>query len=138
MKKLRLAMLAASLAGVMTTTTQADPFERPPEQYAPVWYTPFPYQRNINMDWGVTGINPVTSPNPAGIPGANYEGYLDPSLWPSDAVALTGAVQFFTAANSPYGVAGIGINNIGGAGPASGTAVFTIDNVADDLGGYSQ
>lgn len=130
MKNVMKTVVLTSLFALMITMAQADPFIRPP---GPVWYTPFPYQRNINMDWGVTGVNPVTDSNPSGIPGANYEGTLDPELWGSDAVTLTGAATWFSAATSPTnGIPGIGINNIGGAGPLSGTAVFTINNVDDN------
>jgi hypothetical protein len=130
MKNAKKTVVLTSLFALMVTMAQADDFYRPPDENnnAPVWSTPFPYQRNIDMNFNV---NPVASPG-SGIPGAVYEGTLDSSLLSSDFVTLSGSVQWFTAANSPNGVAGIGIYNTTG-GPLSGSAVFHIDNLDDNL-----
>jgi hypothetical protein len=117
---LTLAPLALLLGGV--GQTKADPFIRPPEIYAPEWYTPFPYQRNIDMGFPV---NPVAPANPSGIPGAVYEGTDDPALMASDYVSLTGDVSWSAGL--------IGINNLLGVNPEMGTAVFHIDDLDDDL-----
>jgi hypothetical protein len=110
-----------SLFAIMTATAQADQFINPPETYAPVWYTSFPYQRNIDMGFAV---NPVAAPSDTGIPGAVYEGTLDPSLMGSDYVTLN---------NVTWSAGGIGINNVGGNTTLTGTAIFHIDNVDDNL-----
>ena len=95
---------------------QASPFVFPPEQYTAdpdwEWVTPFPYQRNILWDF---------SSDPTSNPAYDYEGYDDDALKCSDWVFLDG-VSYFP------GLGAIGIDNTGGNDPASGWAVFHIDN----------
>ncbi len=119
-------LFTVCIASVITIA-QADPFIMPPEIYAPVWSTPFPYQRNINIGFGV---NPVSSPG-SGIPGAVYEGTLDPSLLGSDYVSFTGAVSWYGSLPgiTPTGL--IGIDNRTGTNTLTGTAVFTIDDTTN-------
>jgi len=89
------------------------PFENPPETNPNItWETPFPYQRNIMMDFAVDPVGPVGP-----IPGADYEGYDDADLWDSDFVTMTGAVRWDEAKG------GIGI-----FGGGSGTITFHFDN----------
>ena len=92
----------------------AHPFINPPEIYAPDWQTVFPYQRNIYWNFEVM---PEGGP-PGPVPGAVYEGWLDPSLWSSDYVTLSGDVVWDSSLES------IGIGNTGG----TGEAIFHLDN----------
>jgi len=131
MKNATKTVVLTSLFTLMITMVQADPFIRPPETYAPVWYTSFPYQRNIDMGFSV---NPVSSPG-YGIPGAVYEGTLDPSLLSSDYVTLTGAATWYASvlvSGSTY-TGLIGIDNRAGNSTLTGTAIFHIDNIDDSL-----
>ncbi len=89
-----------------------------------MWYTPFPYQRNINVGFAV---NPVASPG-SGIPGAVYEGWLDPSLKVSDFVSFTGSVNWYGTVPGISQTGLIGIDNRSGSGVLTGTATFHIDN----------
>ena len=114
----------ATLWALMITLAQADPFIRPPETYAPQWYTPFPYQRNINMEFGVS---PVGAPG-NGIPGAVYEGWLDPTLKVSDYVTLGGSTSWYATLSGITQTGLIGIDNRLGTEVLTGTAVFHIDN----------
>jgi hypothetical protein len=129
MKNLIHALAITSLAVLVVTPAQADPFIRPPETYAPVWYTSFPYQRNIDMGFS---INPV-APAGNGIPGAVYEGYLDPTLEDSDYVTLTGNTLWMTPSPTTPQTDLIGIDNRTGSSTLTGTAVFHIDNTTDPL-----
>jgi hypothetical protein len=124
-KALSLSILA--IACVLLTNVQADPFVMPPENYAPVWSTPFPYQRNINMDFNV---NPVAAPG-NGIPGAVYEGYLDPSLKTSDYVMLTGDTQWYESLPGFTQTGFLGIDNRHGTSSLSGDVIFHIDNTSN-------
>src|SRR5208337_3611901 len=90
MKNLMKTVGVTSLFALMITMAQADQFINPPEIFAPVWYTAFPYQRNIDMGFSVY---PVSSPG-SGIPGAVYEGTLDPYLLGSDYVTLNGVTWY--------------------------------------------
>ena len=130
MKNVTKAVLFVSLFALMTTMVQAAEFIRPPETCAPVWYTSFPYQRNINMTFPV---NPVASANPDGIPGADYEGYDNPSLWPSDYVTFTPNVTWYASDANAGGAAAIGIDNTSGDTLLTGTATFHIDDLDDSL-----
>jgi hypothetical protein len=121
-KALCLALLA--VACVSSTNVQADPFIMPPETYAPVWETSFPYQRNINMDFNV---NPVAAPG-SGIPGAVYEGYLDPTLKVSDYVTLTGDAQWYESVSGFTQTGFLGIDNRNGTSTLYGSLTFHIDN----------
>jgi len=88
-------------------------FVNPPETNPNItWETQFSYQRNIMMDFGV---NPLGTVGP--IPGADYEGYDDASLWNSDFVTMTGDIHWDQAKG------GIGI-----FGGGSGTITFHFDN----------
>lgn len=124
------ATLFAVCVASVVTMAQADPFIMAPEIYAPVWNTPFPYQRNINMGFD---INPATAPNPSGIPGAVYEGTLDPSLMSSDAVAFTGAASWYGSLPGITQTGLIGIDNRTGNTTLTGTVVFTIDDTTVPL-----
>jgi hypothetical protein len=127
MKNAMKTVVLASLFALMITLAQADPFIRPPETFAPVWYTTFPYQRNIDMGFG---INPVSSPG-SGIPGAVYEGTLDPALKVSDFVQLTGSVSWYGSLGGFTQTGLIGIDNRQGSSTLTGAAVFHIDNTPD-------
>jgi hypothetical protein len=116
-----------ALFALTITLAQADPFIHPPETYAPVWHTMFPYQRNIDMGFGV---NPVGAPG-LGIPGAVYEGWLDPTLKISDYVSFTGSVGWYGTVSGITQTGLIGIDNRLGSGVLTGTAVFHIDNTAE-------
>lgn len=117
-----LAVVALTLA--RPEAAQADSFIKPPETYAPVWFTSFPYQRNINLDFA---INPVGSPG-GGIPGAVYEGWLDPTLKSSDFVTLSGAVSWYSSPSGITQTGLLGIDNRTGGSLLTGTAAFHIDN----------
>jgi hypothetical protein len=125
MKNAMKTVVLTSLFTLMITMAQADQFIRPPETYAPVWYTSFPYQRNIDMGFSV---NPVSSPG-YGIPGAVYEGTLDSSLLSSDYVTLTGAATWYASVSGFTQTGLIGIDNRAGNSTLTGTAVFHIDNI---------
>lgn len=116
-----------AIIGLLVTSglAQADPFARPPETYAPFWHKPFPYQRNINMNFAIT---PAGVPG-SGIPGAVYEGLLDPSLLSVDQVTFTGSVQWYGSRLGRSGL--IGIDNQTGTQPLSGTAVFHLGATSD-------
>jgi hypothetical protein len=117
MRKLITICSAALICSLLTVgVAQASPFVMPPELNWPEWVTPFPYQRNILLDFSV---DPVGPPGP--IPGADYEGNDDPLLWDSDYVTLDG-VSYFPDWDA------IGIDNTGGTETVSGSAVFHIDN----------
>jgi hypothetical protein len=124
-----LAGAALFIAVAFSQLAQAETFQRPPETYwAPPWQGGFPYQRNIYWDFSVS---PVGGPSAAGTPGTIYEGFLDPVLKYSDSVAFTGAYQWFSAAVSPDGAAGVGIDNRNGATALTGTFIISLDNVKD-------
>ncbi|MHC4631478.1 MAG: hypothetical protein ACYS9C_09425 [Planctomycetota bacterium] len=119
MKKIINICSVALIAWLLTVgVAQASPFVYPPELNWPggEWETPFPYQRNIFLDFSV---------DPRGhtgkIPGADYEGYDDSLLWDSDYVFFDG-VSYFPDLGA------IGIDNTGGNDQVSGSAVFHIDN----------
>ena len=111
------------------TVAPADVFDWPPETHAPVWQTPFPYQRNVNLGFGV---NPVAAPG-LGIPGAVYEGWLDPQLMVGDYVQLSGAVQWFDTLAGFTQTGLVGIDNRAGASPLSGWLTIRLDNTTSDL-----
>jgi hypothetical protein len=125
MKRASLAILALMAVGGVA---RADVFDKPPEINAPAWGTPFPYQRNINLGFGV---NPVAAPG-SGIPGAVYEGWYDFVLKATDQVTFDGSVQWYdnVAGITPTGL--IGIDNRGGTATLTGTAIFHVDNVPWD------
>lgn len=127
MKHISKSVGAATVWALMITLAQADPFINPPETYAPQWYTPFPYQRNINMGFAV---NPVAAPG-SGIPGAVYEGWLDPTLKVSDYVSFTGSVSWYNTIPGVTQTGLIGIDNRLGNGLLTGTALIHIDNTPD-------
>jgi hypothetical protein len=108
----------------------AIPFQNPPEEFAPDWWTQFPYQRNIYWDFAVP---PVGGP-PGPLPGAHYQGTLDPILWESDFVELTGDTEWFPDVPVTGGTVtgAIGIDNRAGATELTGTAVFHLDNKGPD------
>jgi hypothetical protein len=113
MKKLIKMCSLALICWLLTVgVAKATPFVvMPPEVYWPVpgvWETPFPYQRNILWDFSTIW--------------AHYEGTDDPVLYPSDWWSVTGDVVWFRDLNM------IGIDNTNGTGPASGYAIFHIDN----------
>jgi hypothetical protein len=120
-------LMFVSFLVLVIPTAQADTFVRAPETYAPVWYTAFPYQRNINMLFAVT---PVGSPG-SGIPGAIYEGWLDPSLLDSDYVLLTGDVSWYASLSGITETGLVGIDNRLGSSTLTGTALFHIDNTTN-------
>jgi hypothetical protein len=88
----------------------------PPETNAPVWVTPFPYQRNINYL--------LASAYPT-IP--FYEGTDDGVLFPSDYYEIIGDEIIQDPVN------GIGFDNTGGGFVRYGTVVFHIDNWDRDI-----
>jgi hypothetical protein len=127
------ALVVVALAAMaLAPNTLAMPFERPPEQYIPGWECPFPYQRNIYWDFG---ISPVGGPSANGTPGAHYEGWLDDRLKVSDWVEFTGDVEWFPTYTDPvtgYVYTGVvGIDNRQGATTKSGTIVYHLDNRPD-------
>ncbi len=110
-----LAVLVLSSALVV----QADPFVRPPEVFGTNWWSVFPYQRNIDMNFT---NNPESSPG-SGIPGATYEGTLDSSLLDSDFVTLSYSASWFPNK--------LGIDNTLGTTSLFGQATFHIDDLPD-------
>ncbi len=92
-RKLTTLGVVACLALALAPSAWGDIFVVPPENTATAlgpWSTPFPYQRNIFIDF----LLPPAPPDPAGIPGAVYEGTLDPLLRGSDFYTVSnGAVQ---------------------------------------------
>jgi hypothetical protein len=116
MKRIVKILSVIGLAVACTNLAQASPFINwPPEDNAPEWYTSFPYQRNILMDFSV---DPRGGP-PGPIPGADYEGYDDPYLWESDYVELW---------DIDWTPGYLGIDNTNGADTAGGYVVLHIDN----------
>ncbi len=113
MKKVTLTFTIVLVAGSLA---QADSFDKPPETYAPVWQTRFPYQRNINMGFGV---DPVRAPG-NGIPGAVYEGSLDGDLRVNDYVTLTPYAQWYATSPEIIPTGLIGIDNRSGTGRVEG------------------
>jgi len=124
-KALCLSLLAVGC--VSLANVQADPFVMPPETYSPDWQTSFPYQRNIYMDFNVS---PVAAPG-NGIPGAVYEGYLDPTLKASDYVTLDGAAQWYDSVPGFTQTGLIGIDNRTGTSTLTGYLIFHIDNTTN-------
>jgi len=113
MKHLMTILLTATVVLAVSSSVWSSPFVYPPETNPEItWQTPFPYQRNIMMDFNADPVGPVGP-----IPGADYEGYDDPILWDSDFVTLTGDVRWDPAKG------GIGI-----FGGGSGTITFHFDN----------
>jgi len=125
MKKTMKTVALTSLFALTITMVQADPFINPPENNYPGWVTTFPYQRNIDLGFGVY---PVSSPG-NGIPGAIYEGGLDPGLLYSDHITLSGDVGWFTGLSGISRTGLIGIDNRLGNTTLTGTAVIRLDNV---------
>lgn len=121
MKKIIKICSVALIAWLLTVgVAQASPFVAPPEENWADWETSSPYQRNIYWDFSIDPTIPPTFYNdPAA--DVHYQGYDDPSLWDSDYVSLDG-VSWFPS------IGAIGIDNSNGATPASGYAVFHIDN----------
>lgn len=121
MKKTVIATVGLALLIALGTAAFAEPFEQPPEEYAPGWAWGFPYQRNIVWDFE---IDPRVAPPPGN--GAEYEGTLDPLLWDSDSVDLAGEVGWLANYGTlPYGLVGI-FNTT--TQPASGEIIFHLDN----------
>ena len=123
-------MTIAVLAFV-SSIVWADPFINEPKDHWPInwniagepviteWQTDFPYQRNIRYTFDDPGVpdEPI------------YQGYDDPTLYPSDYVEIVG-LQYFTA--DPTGLTGaqglLGIDNRQGTEFANGRVTFHIDN----------
>jgi hypothetical protein len=100
-------------SGMPASPTDIISFVYPPENNSNInWSGPYPYQRNIYMDFST---NPVGATGP--IPGAVYEGYDDPYLWNSDFVTMTGDVRW----DETTGAIGI-------FGGGFGTITFHFDN----------
>jgi hypothetical protein len=133
MKKVTKTVVLASLFALMATMAQADEFIRPPETYAPVWYTSFPYQRNINMLFPESPLGGPSDTYDVGIPGAVYEGYDDPSLMSSDYVVFGGSVEWYASVSGIWANGAIGIDNRTGETAETGTATFHIDDLDDGL-----
>jgi hypothetical protein len=132
----RWTLAVAVLVVVFGPLASATPFVSPPEVQPHVvvppggWATSFPYQRNIDWDFSV---DPSGGP-PGPLPGAHYEGWLDPILWESDFIEFTGDVRWYDEApgnpSNPYqGV--IGIDNRGGNEPLSGAVIIHLDNLPE-------
>jgi hypothetical protein len=127
----RLLLAGAALCAVLgVQTARAETFQQAPETNWTQWAGAFPYQRDIYWNFSV---NPVGGPSASGTPGADYEGALDPELMSSDAVSFTGSMEWFTAATSPDGVAGIGIDNTSSTDTLTGSVTFDLANVSDNL-----
>ena len=82
MKRVLGLLLTLLLVGIMPAICFGDSFIRPPEYNVPGWQTSFPYQRNAYWDFT---FDP-TFGTPTTIPGAIYEGWLDPVLYEDDYV----------------------------------------------------
>ena len=112
--------VVAGLALAVAPTGWGDPFANPPESNPNItWQTPFPYQRNIMLDFNADPVGPVGA-----IPGATYQGYDDPLLWDSDYVEFTGSVEW----NEALGAVGI----FDAEKPTSGTLIVHLDNWVRD------
>jgi hypothetical protein len=112
MKKGHVLFLCAFLLGVILlvpTGALAEPFINPPELNMPGWQSPFPYQRNILLNFD----------DPSDPFKADYEGIDDPNLKESDFVELSGSVTW----NENLGAIGTG-----GPDGGVGAAIFRIDN----------
>ncbi len=110
MKKIIKICSVALIAWVLTVgVARASPFVTPPEENWADWETSSPYQRNILWDFDVD-LTP------------HYQGYDDEVLRESDYWGTGGDVYWFPS------IGAIGIDNSNGAAPASGYAVFHIDN----------
>jgi hypothetical protein len=66
-----------------------------------------------------------------GIPGADYEGYLDPLLKVSDYVVLGGSAQWYDTLSGFTQTGFIGIDNRQGTSPLYGTLSIRLDNTPD-------
>ena len=122
MKQLQVTLLAVCLAGSMNAKAQALTFAYTPQTaWSSTWVGQAPYQRDISWNFSV---NPVGGPSVSGTPGAAYAGTLDSVLMGSDYVTFSGSFQYFSAAQSPDGIAGIGIDNTRGGGTLTGRANF--------------
>ena len=120
MKRITLATVGLAVLVALGTTAFAEPFEYPPEDTAPGWAWGYPYQRNILWAFD-TDPRGDTSPGN----GAHYEGSLDPLLWDSDYVELTGDAGWIQSFGPLPGL--VGIFNTTTA-PMSGEIIFHIDN----------
>jgi hypothetical protein len=125
--KLLLFLGLVAMAIALAASANAEPFVNPPELYAPGWQTPFPYQRNVYLGFDV---NPVGSTG-SGIPGAVYEGYLDPNLKVSDYVTLTGAAHWYDTLPGVNKTGFIGIDNRSGNSTLVGYVDIRLDNTTE-------
>jgi len=87
--------IATCFALALAPCAWGDTFNNPPESGPDPWQTPFPYQRNIMLDFSTNPVGP-TGP----IPGAVYEGHDDPVLWGSDSVQLGGGATWDSGTES--------------------------------------
>jgi len=120
MKRIMLATVGLAVLLALATTAFALPFDYPPEEDPHGWAWGYPYQRNITWAFDT---DPRLDTSPGN--GAHYEGTLDPLLWDSDFVELTGDVGWIQEWPPLPGL--VGIFNTS-TEPMSGDIIFHIDN----------
>jgi len=123
-------MVVLAIVALGAASANADPFINPPETHWPdiwtidgvptvnEWMTEFPYQRNIRYTFDNSTV-PLAP---------HYEGYDDPTLFPSDFVEVVGLNYF---AVDPLGGARVGlygIDNRQGSTDLEGYLLFHLDN----------
>jgi hypothetical protein len=148
MPKLTVCVMSVVLVALLSPVAMgALEFINPPETYASSdeWELPFPYQRNVMIDFGT---NPGAPPplawpsDPANgsaydlLPGVNYQmaGTEDPALYDSDWLQITGAYTWY-AQDPLFGTGRDGIllfNNLAGSGTLEATITWHLDNLDDN------
>jgi len=140
----RAACITVVLVALCGPVAMGAMFINPPETYAGPgeWLTPFPYQRNMMIDfatdphgWPTDPVNPLAydlTPLP---PTSNYdlEGTLDPSLYDSDWLHIMGDFTWLPV-DTFLGSGRTGLllfDNSGGSDPMNVMLQWHIDNTED-------
>lgn len=117
MRRYNIILIVALAICLIPLYVNASSFYYSPEDFWDEWQTEFPYQRNIYLDFS---SDPKGPPNKNGIPGADYEGWLDDALMESDFVNYDGDVTWDEGGQK------IGVE---GPGPGLGSGIIHIDNL---------
>jgi len=103
MRTYRIFLTLLMTACLISVSVNSSAFTNYPEDIVALgWQTPFPYQRNISLDFTV---DPFGSGK---IQGAQYEGYLDSELWGEDAFEYNGVTVETDTEGGRIGIAGGG------------------------------
>lgn len=119
MRSYRIFLTILMIVCLISLPVNSSAFSNYPDETVQGWQTPFPYQRNISLDFS---SDPTGGP-PGPIPGAVYEGYLDSELWESDYFNYTG----LTLETGYIGSQGTG--RVGIADGGAGTITLNLNNL---------